>query len=93
MEAPKIAISGGVLRKNKINMICKAFIAKYTQKHWKNGNFWLENTVISVLSSVQTPAPSLEHFEFCSERCTVAETEAWIGILIWGCRDTPGKYN
>ena len=33
MEAPKIAISGGVIRKNKINMICKAFIAKYTQKH------------------------------------------------------------
>ena len=37
MEVPKITISGGVLRKN---IICQVFIAKYTQKHWKNGNFW-----------------------------------------------------
>ena len=33
MEAPKITISGEVLRKNKINIICQVFIAKYTQKH------------------------------------------------------------
>ena len=33
MEVPKITISDGVLRKNKINIICQVFIAKYTQKH------------------------------------------------------------
>ena len=88
MEVPKITISGGVLIKNKINIICQVFIAKYTQKHWKNGNFWSENTVNSVPSSVQTPAPSLVHCEFCSKQCTAVETEAGIWIWIWGCRDT-----
>ena len=89
MEVSKITINDGVLIKNKINIICQVFIAKYTQKHWKNGNFWSENTVNSVPSGVRTPVPSLVHCEFCSERCMAVETEAGICIWIWGCWDTP----
>ena len=88
MKVPKITISGGVSIKNKIDIICQVFIAKYTQKHWKNGNFWSENTMNSVPSNVWTLAPSLVHCESCSEWCMAVETEAGIWIWIWGCRDT-----
>ena len=53
MKGPKITISGGVLIKNKINIICQVFIdiinIHKTLKEW---NFWSENTMNSVLSSV-----------------------------------------
>ena len=66
MEVPKITISGGVLIKNKISIICQVFIAKYT-KYTKTLKEW------KLLVG--------KHCEFSSEWCTnpsVQSSTLWI---------------